>query len=100
MTNGTASETNGIPRGTNGDGLLSCPFCGGEAVETIAGVSCTVCGGTMHGGVHYGGADWHEVVAAWNTRAEDAATAEMAQRIQSLELECAKLQEELRKAGK
>ena|GEM_PF-1538254 len=31
MTNGTASETNGITRGTNGDGLLSCPFCGGEA---------------------------------------------------------------------
>ena len=31
MTNGTASETNGITRGTNGDGLLRCPHCGSVA---------------------------------------------------------------------
>ena len=31
MTNGTASETNGIPRGTNGNDLLECPHCGSVA---------------------------------------------------------------------
>lgn len=50
--------------------LKPCPFCGGEAVETIAGVSCTKCGGTMHGGIQYGGADWDKVRDAWNTRVE------------------------------
>lgn len=50
--------------------LKPCPFCGGEAVETFAGVSCTECGGTMHGGVQYGGADWDGVIDAWNTRSE------------------------------
>ena len=29
MTNGGASETNGIPSENNGDALLNCPNCGG-----------------------------------------------------------------------
>lgn len=31
MTNGTAPGTNGITRGTNGNGLLECPHCGSVA---------------------------------------------------------------------
>lgn len=81
--------------------LKPCPFCGGDVHEVSPEergdrfwrIECASCGVRM-GGTH----------AAmnrkdWNTRAEDAEAAEMAQRIQSLELECAKLQEELRKAG-
>lgn len=117
MTNVIAPRTNVIASGTNGDGLLSCPFCGGEAelVEGDYGMfmtgyavyckhCCTKVGVTGRLGEAY---EWvpiydteAEAIAAWNARAEDAATVEMAQRIQSLELECAKLSEGLRKAGK
>lgn len=81
--------------------LLPCPFCGGEAelystVPTHDGFwscICRDCGASTSFGSEA------EAITAWNTRAEDAASTEMAQRIQSLELECAKLQDELRKAG-
>lgn len=98
MTNGTASETNGI---TSEVTLLPCPFCGGEAelystVPTHGGFwwcVCRDCGASTSFGSEA------EAIATWNTRAEDTASTEMAQRIQTLELECAKLQEELREAG-
>lgn len=31
MTNGIPSRTNGVTRGTNGSGLLKCPYCGSIA---------------------------------------------------------------------
>lgn len=99
MTNGIESETNGKTPRTNGDGLLSCPFCGGEAelystvptYDSFWSCICRDCGASTSFGSEA------EAITAWNTRAEDAASTEMAQRIQSLELECAKLAEELRK---
>lgn len=94
MTNGTASETNVIPSEV---ALLPCPFCGGEAelystVPTHGGFwwcVCRDCGASTSFGSEA------EAIVAWNARADDAAS-EMAQRIQSLELECVKLEALLR----
>ena len=47
--------------------LKPCPFCGGEAVVTLAGVSCTKCQGTMV--VDFNATD-QDAIDAWNTRAE------------------------------
>lgn len=52
--------------------LRRCPFCGGEAVETLAGVSCTKCPATC---VVEIGATREQAIEAWNTRAA-ALTAE------------------------
>ena len=114
MTNGIESETNGIPRGTNGSDLLECPHCGSVAEyvsEHAKGkkwaVACTM---TSKVAADDGRPmcrcrtpfvrDKGKARDIWNRRAEDTASTEMAQRIQSLELECAKLAEELRKAVK
>ena len=47
--------------------LKPCPFCGGEAVVTLAGVSCTKCPGTVV--VDFNATD-QDAINAWNTRAE------------------------------
>lgn len=47
--------------------LKPCPFCGGEAVVTLAGVSCSRCQGTMVVDLN---ATEQDAIDAWNTRAE------------------------------
>ena len=105
MTNGIASETNGITP------IAPCPFCGSNWLyqtqkngygDYTPVMFCNSCKAVVtweqveEEGVSYETSAF--VRERWNTRVEDAES-EMAQRIQSLELEYAKLQEELREAG-
>lgn len=105
MTNVISSETNGITP------IAPCPFCGSSWLyqtqkngygDYTPVMFCNSCKAVVtweqveEEGVSYETSAF--VRERWNARAEDA-EAEMAQRIQSLELECAKLAEELRMTG-
>lgn len=103
MTNVISPRTNGIASEVT---LLPCPWCGKADKlkmhprktrhydKPLQSVMCARCG--TRGRYQL---TEERAVTAWNIRPLDDATVEMAQRIQSLELECAKLQEELKKAG-
>lgn len=80
MANGTASETNGITRGTNGDGPLSCPFCGcGMKVEVyqyihiwyrVVPTENHAEGCFLRGVQHRRFRAKEAAIASWNTRAD------------------------------
>lgn len=57
--------------------LKPCPFCGGEATfHTYGGTCNVVCDDCRIGTLRLGRIDEHEVIGAWNTRAERTCIAE------------------------
>lgn len=116
MTNGISPRTNVIPSEV---ALSPCPLCGkkvsiarsdneqGERWWSVTRGTCktTRCNCRLFLESEKFTCGWNDahalecrrkLIERWNARAD---VAEMAQRIQSLELECAKLAEELREAG-